>query len=108
MKLSSDSSLDISKSMAIAQKYFAQAFNQLNPDIIVVVGDRYEIFSAVISAMIAKIPIAHIHGGEATEGAIDEAIRHCISKMSHLHFTAADEYSKRVIQLGKTQVKSLR
>lgn len=105
MKLSSDSSLDISKSMAIAQKYFAQAFNQLNPDIIVVVGDRYEIFSAVISAMIAKIPIAHIHGGEATEGAIDEAIRHCISKMSHLHFTAADEYSKRVIQLGENPSK---
>ena len=105
MKLSSDSSLDISRSMAIAQKYFAKAFNQLNPDIIVVVGDRYEIFSAVTAAMIAKIPIAHIHGGEATEGQIDEAIRHCITKMSHLHFTAANEYSRRVIQLGENPSK---
>ena len=66
-----------------------------------VLGDRYEIFSAVSSAMISRIPIAHIHGGEATEGIIDEAIRHSITKMSHLHFTAAEEYRKKVIQLGE-------
>ena len=66
-----------------------------------VLGDRYEIFSAVSAAMISKIPIAHLHGGESTEGLIDEAIRHCISKMSHLHFTAADIYTKKLIQLGE-------
>ena len=66
-----------------------------------VLGDRYEIFSAVASAMIARTPVAHLHGGEATEGAFDEAIRHSITKMSHLHFVAADEYRQRVIQLGE-------
>jgi GDP/UDP-N,N'-diacetylbacillosamine 2-epimerase (hydrolysing) len=101
MHLSSDTSEGISKSMSIAQKSFSKAYNELKPDIIVVLGDRYEIFSAVSSAMISKIPIAHLHGGEATEGLIDEAIRHCITKMSHLHFTATEEYSKRVIQLGE-------
>ncbi len=101
MHLLSDTSVDISKSMGIAQASFSEAYNELNPHIIVVLGDRYEIFSAASAAMIAKIPIAHIHGGEATEGLIDEAIRHSISKMSHLHFTAAEEYSKRVIQLGE-------
>ena len=101
MHLSSDTSIGISRSMGIAQKSFSEAYNQLKPDIIVVLGDRYEIFSAASAAMVSRIPIAHIHGGEATEGSIDEAIRHCITKMSHLHFTAAEEYSKRVIQLGE-------
>ena len=101
MYLSSDKSIDISKSMGLAQASFAKAYEELNPDIVVVLGDRYEIFSAACAAMIARIPIAHIHGGEATEGLIDEAIRHSISKMSHLHFTAAEEYLKRVIQLGE-------
>ena len=101
MHLSSDTSEGISKSMSIAQKSFSKAYNELKPDIIVVLGDRYEIFSAVSSAMISKIPIAHLHGGEATEGLIDEAIRHCITKMSHLHFTATEKYSKRVMQLGE-------
>ena len=101
MHLLSDTSVDISKSMGIAQASFSEAYNELNPHIIVVLGDRYEIFSAASAAMISKIPIAHIHGGEATEGLIDEAIRHSISKMSHLHFTATEEYSKRVIQLGE-------
>ena len=99
--LSSDSSEGISKSMSIAQTSFSRAYNQLKPDIIVVLGDRYEIFSATSSAMIARIPVAHIHGGEATEGLIDEAIRHCITKMSHIHFTATKEYRRRVIQLGE-------
>lgn len=101
MHLSSDTSIGISGSMGIAQISFSKTYNELKPDIIVVLGDRYEIFSAVSSAMISKIPIAHIHGGESTEGSIDEAIRHCITKMSHLHFTANEKYSKRVIQLGE-------
>ena len=101
IRLISDTSEGISKSMGIAQTSFSKAYNKLKPDIVVVLGDRYEIFSAVSSAMISRIPIAHIHGGEATEGIIDEAIRHSITKMSHLHFTAAEEYRKKVIQLGE-------
>ncbi len=101
MLLSSDTSVGISKSMGLAQISFAESFEELRPDIIVVLGDRYEIFSAVSAAMIARIPIAHLHGGETTEGAFDEAIRHSITKMSHLHFTAAEEYRRRVIQLGE-------
>ena len=105
ISLSSDTSEGISRSMGIAQTSFSKAYNELKPDIVVVLGDRFEIFSAVSSAMISRIPIAHIHGGEATEGLIDEAIRHCISKMSHIHFTATKEYSKRVIQLGEVPNK---
>ena len=101
MLLSSDTSIGISKSMGLAQISFAEAYEELKTDIIVVLGDRYEIFSAVSAAMIARIPIAHLHGGETTEGAFDESIRHSITKMSHLHFTAADEYKNRVIQLGE-------
>lgn len=73
----------------------------LNPDLLLVLGDPYEIFSAAASAMIARIPIAHLHGGETTEGACDEAIRHAITKMAHLHFVAAEDYRRRVIQLGE-------
>jgi len=101
MLLSSDTTTGISKSMGLAQISFAEAYEDLKPDIVAVLGDRYEIFSAVSAALIARIPIAHLHGGETTEGAFDEAIRHSITKMSHLHFTAADEYRNRVIQLGE-------
>jgi len=101
MLLSSDTAIGISKSMGLAQISFAEAYEELKPDIIVVLGDRYEIFSTVSAAMIAKIPVAHLHGGEATEGLIDESIRHSITKMSHLHFTATSEYKNRVIQLGE-------
>ena len=101
MLLSSDTPVGISKSMGLAQISFAEAFEEMKPDIIVLLGDRYEIFSAASSAMIARIPIAHLHGGEATEGLIDEPIRHSITKMAHLHFTAAEEYRRRVIQLGE-------
>ena len=101
MLLSSDTSVGISKSMGLAQISFAEAYAELKPDILVVLGDRYEIFSCVSAAMIAQIPIAHLHGGETTEGAFDESIRHSITKMSHLHFTAAQEYRNRVIQLGE-------
>lgn len=96
-----DTSLDTSKAMGSAQISFAETYEELRPDIIVVLGDRYEIFSAVTAAMIARIPVAHIHGGEATEGLVDEAIRHSISKMSQLHFTATEDYKNRVIQLGE-------
>src|SRR5436309_860837 len=80
---------------------FGEALNQLGPDLMLVLGDRFEIFSAVAAAMVARIPVAHLHGGETTEGAFDEAIRHSITKMSHLHFVATKEYRKRVIQLGE-------
>lgn len=101
MLLSSDTSVGISKSMGLAQISFAESYDELKPDIVIVLGDRYEIFSATSAAMIARIPIAHIHGGETTEGAFDESIRHSITKMSHLHFTATEEYKNRVIQLGE-------
>ncbi len=101
MLLSSDTSVGISKSMGLAQISFAEAYDELKPDILIVLGDRYEIFAASSVAMIARIPIAHLHGGETTEGAFDEAIRHSITKMSHIHFTATEEYKNRVIQLGE-------
>ena len=101
ISLSSDTELAISKSMGLGMIGFSDAFNELQPDLLVVLGDRFEIFSAVSVAMIAKIPVAHLHGGEATEGLIDEPIRHSITKMSHLHFTATNEYRNRVIQLGE-------
>ncbi len=99
--LSSDTPMGISKSMGLAMIGFADVFERLKPDIIVVLGDRYEIFSAASAAMIARIPIAHIHGGETTESAFDEAFRHSITKMSYLHFTSTETYRKRVIQLGE-------
>jgi len=75
--------------------------NELKPDLILVLGDRFEIFAAVSAALVARIPVAHLHGGETTEGAFDEALRHSITKMAHLHFVAAQEYRQRVIQLGE-------
>lgn len=101
MLLSSDTSIGILKSMGLAQISFCEAFEELKPDILIALGDRYEIFSVVSTAMIARIPIVHLHGGETTEGAFDESIRHSITKMSHLHFTATEEYRNRVIQLGE-------
>lgn len=105
MLLSSDTAVGISKSMGLAQISFAEAYEELRPDIIVVLGDRFEILSAATAAMISRIPIAHIHGGETTEGAFDEAIRHSITKMSHLHFVATEIYRRRVIQLGEDPEK---
>ena len=101
MLLSSDNHIGISKSMGLAQISFAETYEELKPHIVVVLGDRYEIFSAASAAMIAKIPIAHLHGGETSEGAFDESIRHSITKMSHIHFAATEEYKNRVIQLGE-------
>lgn len=101
MLTSSDTSVGITKSMGLGLIGFADALNELRPDVIVVLGDRFEIFSAVSAALVARIPVAHIHGGESTEGLIDEAMRHSITKMSHLHYVATDEYRQRVIQLGE-------
>ena len=101
MLTSSDTPVGIAKSMGLGMIGFADALSELNPDLIVVLGDRFEIFSAVAAALVARIPVAHLHGGESTEGLIDEAIRHSITKMSHLHFTASVEYRNRVIQLGE-------
>ncbi len=101
MLLSSDTSMGVTKSMGVALIGLADAFARLVPDIVVVLGDRYEILAAAEAALVANIPIAHIHGGEITEGAIDDSIRHAITKMSHLHFVAAPEYRNRVIQMGE-------
>ncbi|WP_394903145.1 UDP-N-acetylglucosamine 2-epimerase [Clostridium butyricum] len=99
--LNSDTPVAISKSMGLAMISFSEVFERIKPDMVIVLGDRYEIFAVASAAMIANIPIAHIHGGEVTEGAIDEAIRHSITKMSYIHFTSTEEYRKRVIQLGE-------
>ena len=101
MLLSSDTAVGVTKSMGLGIIGFADALAELQPDLLLVLGDRYEIFAAAAAGMIARIPIAHLHGGETTEGAFDEAIRHSITKMSHLHFVAAEEYQRRVIQLGE-------
>ena len=101
MLMSSDTSVGIAKSMGLGLIGFADALNDLQPDMVVVLGDRFEIFSAVAAALVAQVPVAHIHGGESTEGLIDESIRHSITKMSQIHFVAAEEYRRRVIQLGE-------
>ena len=101
MLLSSDTPAGITKSMGVAMIGFADFFETNKPDIAVILGDRYEMLAAAAAAMAAAVPIAHIHGGELTEGIIDEAIRHSITKMSHLHFTSTEEYRRRVIQLGE-------
>ena len=101
MLLSADTPSSISKSTGLGLIGFADAFYELNPDIVIVLGDRYEVLAASLAAMFGNIPIAHIHGGETTAGAFDEAIRHSITKMAWWHFVAADEYEKRVIQLGE-------
>ena len=103
--LSSDSSIGVSKTIALAVSGFADALAELTPDLVVVLGDRTEILGAVIATAMANIPIAHLHGGETTEGAYDEAIRHSITKFSHLHFTSTEAYRKRVIQLGEQPEK---
>ncbi len=100
--LSSDSEIGISKAIGLGQISFAEAYSELKPDLVLLLGDRFEIFAAASAAMISKIPIGHIHGGEATEGLIDEPIRHSITKMSHLHFTATETYRNRVIQMGES------
>lgn len=99
--LSSDTPSAISKSMGLAMISFADYFEKLNPDLLIVLGDRYETLAVSAAAMNQRIPIAHLYGGETTEGAVDESIRHAITKISYLHFTSIDEYRNRVIQLGE-------
>lgn len=101
MLLSSDTSLGITKSMGLGMIGMADALDALRPNLLVLLGDRFEIFAAAAAALVARIPVAHLHGGEKTEGAFDEALRHSITKMSHLHFVATEEYCRRVIQLGE-------
>jgi GDP/UDP-N,N'-diacetylbacillosamine 2-epimerase (hydrolysing) len=96
-----DSAVGIAASMGRGLSGVAKAIDTLRPDLILVLGDRYEIFVSVAAALVAKIPVAHLHGGEVTVGAFDDALRHAISKMSHLHFVATQEYKNRVIQLGE-------
>lgn len=98
---SSDTAVGITKSIGLGLIGFSEAFEELNPDIVMLLGDRFEIFAAASAALVACIPICHIHGGEKTEGAFDEAMRHSITKMSQFHFVAAEDYRKRVIQLGE-------
>jgi len=98
---SSDSPVAIAEATGKALSGCAKAFDELKPDLVLVLGDRFEIFAASSAALLARIPIAHIHGGEVTAGAYDEAFRHSITKMSSIHFVATEEYKKRVIQLGE-------
>ena len=102
MQLHSDTPKGIVKSMGVGMIGFADALEVLKPDWIIILGDRYEAFAVAASAYLMKIPIIHLHGGELTEGATDDALRHSISKMSFLHFTSTEEYRKRVIQLGES------
>ena len=96
-----DSQAAISKSMGLAMMHFAEYFGESRPDFLMVLGDRYETLAVCCAAMIACIPIVHLYGGETTEGAVDEAVRHAITKMSYYHFTSIEEYRRRVIQLGE-------
>lgn len=99
--LGSDTSAGIARSMGLGLSGFGEVFERLRPDIVLLLGDRFEIFAAAAAASVSRVPVAHLHGGEITEGAFDDMLRHAISKMSHLHFVAAEEYRKRVIQLGE-------
>jgi UDP-hydrolysing UDP-N-acetyl-D-glucosamine 2-epimerase len=101
MLLSSDSPEGVAKSMGLCTIGFAQAFARSRPDILLVLGDRFEMHSAVIAALPFKIPVAHIHGGAVTEGVFDDCLRHSITKMAHLHFAATEEYGRRICQLGE-------
>ena len=101
MLLSSDSSEGVAKSMGLGIIGFAQSYSRFQPDLLLVLGDRFEMHAAVVAALPFRIPIAHIHGGESTEGLIDEALRHSITKMSHIHFVSTEAYARRVIQMGE-------
>ena len=101
MQLESDTPAGIARSMGLGLIGFGEELERLRPDVMVVLGDRFELLPAVAAATVARIPVAHLHGGETSEGAFDEALRHAITKMSHLHFVAAEEYRRRVVQLGE-------
>lgn len=101
MLLASDTPEGIAKSIGLGVIGFAQTYSRYRPDILVVLGDRFEMYAAALAALPFKIPVAHIHGGELTEGAIDDALRHSITKLSHLHFVSTQEHAERVLQMGE-------
>ncbi|GAG21621.1 unnamed protein product, partial [marine sediment metagenome] len=101
MLLSSDTPVGVAKSMGLGLIGFADALDELRPNLLVVLGDRFEVLAAASAALVARIPIAHIHGGEVTVGAFDDAIRHAVSKMAHLHFASTEAYRRRLIQMGE-------
>lgn len=101
MLVSSDTPEAIAKSMGLGTIGFAQAYARLEPNLVVVLGDRFEMHAAAVATVPFTLPLAHIHGGELTSGAIDDAFRHSITKLSHLHFVATDEYRRRVVQMGE-------
>ena len=103
--ISGDSGASVSKSVGLGIIGFTDVFEKLRPDLILVLGDRFEIFSAVTAGMALRIPIAHCHGGELSLGAIDDAMRHSITKMSHIHFVSTKDYFKRIVQLGEEKVE---
>src|SRR5689334_11266624 len=101
MLLAGDTHLAMAKSVGLGTIGCADAFARLGPDLVVVIGDRFEMLAAASAALLLGLPLAHIHGGEVTEGAIDESIRHAISKMASLHFVAAEPYRRRLVQMGE-------
>ena len=101
MRLGADDAEGIAASAALALAGTGQALARLRPDIVVLLGDRYELLAAAQAAVLARVPIAHVHGGEATEGAIDESIRHAVTKLAHWHFPAAEPYAERIRQMGE-------
>jgi len=105
--LSSDKKSSIAKSTGLATILLSDSFERLSPDVVVLLGDRFETHAAATTAMLMNIPIAHIHGGEITEGAVDEQIRHSITKMSYLHFCSTEVYRRRIIQMGEDHSKVL-
>mgnify|MGYP001494055641 CR=1 FL=1 len=103
ISIKNDDIKSISNSFSLGVKKFSSIFDKIKPDAILILGDRYEIFACAISACLNRIPIIHIHGGERTEGSIDEGLRHSTTKLSHIHFVSTKEYQNRVIQLGENK-----
>jgi UDP-hydrolysing UDP-N-acetyl-D-glucosamine 2-epimerase len=101
MKMAGDSREDVAMAMGVGVQEFASAYRHTQPDVVLLLGDRFEMISAALAALPSKVPVAHIHGGELTYGAIDDAIRHAITKLSHIHFAATTEYARRIRQMGE-------
>src|SRR5207237_344051 len=103
MRMMGSSQIDNVSSISLGLKGFGRALSELKPDILVLLGDRFELLATSVAALMLQIPIAHIHGGELTEGAIDDAVRHAITKMASLHFPATEIYRRRILQMGEDQ-----
>lgn len=101
MMLASDTAVGMAKSLGLATMGIAEALDRLRPDILLLLGDRYEALAAAQAALLARVPVAHLHGGEASEGAVDESIRHAITKMAHIHLTAAEPFRRRILRMGE-------